>query len=235
LALKAWAEADGEMGRRAEARLFGDDDSGDRPTLELRAPATNGNGQADVAALDNRPDPQAGQLAIYSYAMAARLYADAKAEYVGHIQNFPSSRDVFVSHIADTNAFGPLYQGDSDFLDGVLNPSHRADAFKRATAEYMQAREALDVDVFKYYTDEVIAQQVFPRDPTTGERLTRQNIDDERLLPPDQRDDLMKAVLAADADFLKKNGRGDQFSDDRQDYLNYIRRTVCRTAVMEGR
>ncbi|HUB26519.1 MAG TPA: hypothetical protein VL992_13920 [Tepidisphaeraceae bacterium] len=234
LALKAWAEAEGEMGRRAECRLFGDDDSGDRPDLELRAPATNGSGAADLAALDKRPDPAAGQTAIFCYARAARLYRDARAEYVQHIQNFPTSRDIFLSHIADTEAFEPLYQADSDFLDGLMNPDRRADAFKKAIAEYTQARRAIELDVFRFYTDDSVAQQVFPRDPTTGERLTRENIEDEHLLPPEKRDALMKAVVAANAAYAKKYGHADQFADDRQDYMNYIRRTVCRTTVMGG-
>ena len=131
LALKAWGTAEGEAGRRAELRLFGLDDTGDRLTLEVRAPAANPAAPFDPASLTKLPDPAAGVRALNSYGMAARVFRIDHAEYLDHEKLFPRSLDTFASHVDDTIAFEALYQADHDFLAGLLVPTQRELALRK--------------------------------------------------------------------------------------------------------
>jgi len=71
---------------------------------------------------------------------------------------------------------------------------------------------------------------MFPIDPTTGDRYTRKTIDQ---YPTDQRDALLTAILKVDADYLSANHRGDQFYDDRLEYLDHIRRATERLVMLQ--
>jgi hypothetical protein len=228
LGLELWAAEEAMEGRRAELRLFGMDDSGAREDIQLRAPGAGGT--VPASASDNQPDPAAGPRALYHYALASRLYGDASRELAAHIRRFPRSQDTFASHIDDCAGFERLYAADHDFLDGVLHPENRDTAWTSAADQYNRSREAFELDVLRYYTEDQLAAMSFPKNPVTGTRYTRETIGQ---IPADQLDAAMAAVTAASDAYFRTHY--DQYTDDRHDYLSYMARCNARLTTMHRR
>jgi hypothetical protein len=227
LSLEAFGHQEGNDGRRAELRYFGQDDSGDFLDIQLRAPAASGQSPAQLAqALANRPDPGAGPRALYDYALAARVYRDATAELRGHIQLYPNSQDRMASHLDDTLAFAQLYQADHDFLAGLMNAGDKSSAWASAADEYKQAAYQFELTVLRYFVEDDLAAAVYPKD-ARGLRLRRDAVDQ---LPPEQRRPILDAVEAASPDFYKSHPN--DLGDDRSEYVNYINRCLARIRAM---
>lgn len=230
IGLKLWGAQEGLEGRRAELRFFGLSDEGEKEDIEQRAPGAHPHVAGDVAVDGDHPDAAAGTAALYHLEMAARLFRDAREEYVNHLRRYPSSRFVFASHIADTIAFENLYAGDHDFLEYVLDPSDAA-ARLSAIDHYHQARQEIALIILRYFTERVIATAVYPKDPATGQPLLRESID---LIPADQRESLLAAAMAYEDNLVKTRGFFDQYSDDRDEYLRYLYRCVARDSMLGG-
>jgi hypothetical protein len=230
LGLEFWSAQQAEDGRRAELRLFGIDDQGERLSLELRAPGADPSVATGwAAALANRPDPAAGPRALYDYAMAARLAHDERAEFDSDILLFPRSQDEYMSHLDDSAMFEALYSGDHDFLEGVLNPPARTTSWASAAGHYQAARQKVETEILHYYVDDAMAMAVYPIDPGTGQPTRRDNVD---RLTPQAREALIVKVQVAGADFYKTHEN--QEADDRQEYLTYLSRCVSRLRMMGG-
>jgi hypothetical protein len=233
--LKFWGAEEGEEGRRAELRLFGLDDSGERLDLEPRAPGADLQHPLSSAAplpaiFDFRPDPAAGARALESYALASRLYGDSHSELAAHLRRFPRARDTFSSHIDDDAAFTELYKADHDFLAGLLDPAARASDWQSAAREYHEARWNFDLVVLRYWFDDDFVALAYPKDPKTGQAYTRQTIDQVQR---DQLDAVMASVLSAATAYFKNQAHFDDKKTDRDENLVYMRRCAARLRLIE--
>jgi hypothetical protein len=230
MSLQAFGRQEGNDGRRAELRYFGLDDSGDFHDIQLRAPAASDQSPAQLGqSLATRPDSGAGPRALYAYALAARVFRDATAELRGHIQLYPGSQDRMASHLDDTLGFALLYQGDHDFLAGVMTPGDKTSAWAAATDEYQQAAYQFELIILRYFVEDDLAAAVFPKD-SRGLPLRRDAVDQ---LPPAQRRPILDAVEAASGDYYKHHS--DDFEDDRNEYVGYVNRCLARIKGMSAK
>ncbi|MGA2229605.1 MAG: hypothetical protein ABSH22_01655 [Tepidisphaeraceae bacterium] len=228
LALKSWAVEAGDQGRRAELRVFGIDDHGDRDDLECRVPEADPSKAPDTSVLTQRRDPAAGGRALFEYALAVRLNHDAIDEYQAHLLRFPQSRSTFVSHIDDAIMFGDLYQGDEDFLKGVLNSESKASDWASAAEQYGQAVQQLELIVLRYFVDDDMERADYPTLPD-GTRVHRETV---YQLSADQRTELFQKVMADSPAFYKNHY--DQYNQDRGEYIGYLDHCKARLAFIQG-
>jgi len=231
LVLAAWGTEQGDQGRRAEMRLFGQSDQGERMDLEEKVFA------ADVKTAgpklletvpENFPDPAAAPKVLQSYLMAGRLFKDALAEATDHITRFPRSQDVFKSHIDEDRALIGLYDGDYAFADGLLHPDMRKDDWARAADDYVQAQQNEALLILRYFTDEAVIHATFPKNPATGRQYNREDISQ---YPAEDRDALLVKVLQANQGFLTNHM--DEFGDDRTLQMHYLRHAAARLMTMD--
>jgi len=232
LELKFWGEEEAEEGRRAELRLFGMDDSGEKISLQLAEPGADPDHPLSAAhglpaIFLSRSDPPAGDRALRAYADAARYYRDSRAGLQQHIQLFPGELYKFQSHIDDDDGFANMYQADHDFLAGLLDPGQRDVDWATASEHYTTARQTFALIVLRYYVDDDLAAQTFPIDPANGRPRTKQNIDQ---LPPEQYVTLLNKVLAAAKAFY--GSRSNEYQDDRDDNVTYSRHCLGRLMLL---
>jgi hypothetical protein len=226
LQLKFWGVEESETARRAELRLFGIDDTVDKTKLETTLLATDPD-QVPASLPSSFADPAAGPRALEAYAMASRVFRDSAAELQDHLRRFPRNHDTFMSHYDDDLAYSAINAADHDFLDGLLNESRRVKAWSSAADKYNAAQRDFAVIILKYYIQEEIAMNVYPRDPATGKARDRLAIEQ---IPPDQYLPLMEKALKAVTDFSATHV--DEYRSDRDDYLTYVRHAQARLKYM---
>jgi hypothetical protein len=229
---KFWGDEEAEEGRRAELRLFGLDDSGEKVTLESACPGTDTQHpllltQGMPPELSKQPNPAAGDRAIREYALASRLYNESKSGLQTHLLQFPRDYDIYRSHIDDDLALSQLYAADRDFLVGLTDPSRRETAWDSAAKNYTLARENFALIILRYWVDDELAAQVFPPDPATGLPRTRSNIDQ---IPPEQYVATLKAVMDKLDQYNQTHN--DQSADDRDENLRFVRHCAARLRLL---
>jgi hypothetical protein len=231
LVLEAWGTEQADQGRRAECRLFGQNDQGERMDLEQRVfasdPKTAGPALVQTGIPAVFPDPAAAPMVLHSYAMAATLFRDSLAEGDEHVRRFPRSEGVFKSHHDQGVAMENLYAGDDAFWEGLLDPAKRPADWAEATDDYVKAQQGTALLIMRYFTDEEVIRASFPKNPVTGRQYNREDISQ---LPASERDALLVKVLAATEGFLKNHM--DEFSDDRTQQLKYLEHAAARLMTM---
>jgi hypothetical protein len=232
LELKFWGEEEGGEGRRAELRFFGQDDSGERAGLENLAPGTNADhplppGEPLPAALLRQPNPAAGQRALFSYASAARLYGMSHTELLAHVRRYPRDQDMCQSHIDEDEAMSFLYQGDHDYLAGLIDPSARTAMWASAAENYNHSRQDFVLIILRYYVEDNLAGLYFPKDQSTNAPRTHDTIGQ---IPAAQQNAILEQIVTATPDYYLHHPN--EQGDDRSQNLTYLRRCEARLKLL---
>jgi hypothetical protein len=220
LYLKNWARDEWERAIRAELRMRNLAAPADVELHSLEEPVSSVPMNAPIA-----NDP-ARREALYSYQLAANIFARALNEFLVHCKLYPDSAGVYFIHIDDAISGEHVMRADFDFLLAeTARGERRTRLLTEASDEYNAAGNAFALTVLKYYVDEQIVADVFPKDPRTGEQYTRATIGsvDPRLVGQ-----IMAAVKRdverryADPVTHRYNPAADSNLDDRQEYSEYI-------------
>jgi hypothetical protein len=217
--LKLWGQDEWERARRAEIRALGGSSTAISDRIDLEVP--DGQIPLDMKVVN----PTAFDLADYSYGMAARVFADARAEFYRHIQNDPANAFSYFSHIDDTVAMEALMLADKDYLEAMAATGpHREELMRSASDHYTVAMEGFSLVMLKYFVEDRVMNRVAPKDPTTGKPWTKFTIEHA---PPGV---WVTTTIAA----IKETQRiyndpetglpteGDMFQDERREYLDYL-------------
>ena len=223
--LKFWAQDEWEAARRAEVKSLGGTTSKILDPLDLELP--------DGAIPLNLPvlDPPARDLAIYSYDLAARIFADARVEIYHHIQNDPGNAGNYFAHIDDTISMEQLMLADRDYLEAMTATGARRDALiQSANTHYILAEQRLALTVLKYFVEDRVMAKVYPIDPATGKPRTRLTIEQAPASA------YVPTLLAAVRETMRiysdpltgEVAEGDVYQDERNQYLKYVQHCVLR-------
>ena len=171
------------------------------------------------------PDPQrivnadAAKEAVFSYGMAARLAADAKAEYDRHMAD-PQYFDrvtTYRSHVDTVIAMGLLASADREYLRAALLPAddpQRETLLAEAARLYQESIGAYQLMVLKYYITDATAADHY------GEGVNRSNIAQQPRAVQDQVMQRIRQVLA--------NAPPTGAEEDIAEYERYIARATTR-------
>ena len=232
LTLKDWAKDEWERGRRYELGLANIyiPESADPQVLECPT-----EGLTLDQAISNRTNYDA---ALYSYALAARLFRDALVEFQQHIALYKSNSSVYFVHVDDATSGMFLMLADHDYLAAATaTGAERTRLLKTAANEYVAAAQQDALTALKYYVDEQVMRAVYPKDPKTGLQYDRATID---TADPSIYLNLLNTVMIANAHFLadpvthQYSQIRDTYHDDRQPYLDQVARCLTRLHLIEG-
>jgi hypothetical protein len=226
LSLKDWAKDEWERGRRYELRMWGLSVPQSADPVELESPTSD-----DVF---DKPSADATDYnaALYSYALGSRLFHDARGEFLQHMERYKTNASVYFVHVDDTISGEQLMKADHDYLAAAsAKGSERERLLQSAAVAYQNAMLQFAVTVMKYYIDEPVAAEVFPKDPRTGRQYNRANIGtvDPRLILP-----LLNAADEATVRYLtdpvthQYMAARDNYHDDRETYRRYMNRCQSR-------
>jgi len=229
--LELWARDEWDRGRRFELRMVGTPAPAGGDPVELEAPTAAIPTSATIA------DEAARSGADYSYALAARLFADARAEFQRHMNNYRSRAYIYFSHVDDSIAMEQLMLADRDYLAAITaSGTARQAAMQSAVTHYTQARQHFALIILRYWVDEVVQAKVYPKDPATGKPYTQETIasaNPSLYLPT------LNAVLRENARYFADPDTGqysrarDQYGDEREEYLVYVAHCKTRLANLQ--
>jgi hypothetical protein len=226
LTLKQWANDEWERGRRFELDMWGQFVPESDDPIELESPTM------DVAfdkAASNRMDYEA---ALYSYALGERLFKDSLAEYERHILAYKANASVYFVHIDDATSGQEFMAADHDYLAAAdATGEARHQLLQSAAMHYHAAELHYAVTILKYYVDDAVMAQAFPKDPHTHLQFTRATIASS---DPQTWIHTLHDVMAANARYLvdpvthQYLQARDTYADDRKQYLIYVGRCDAR-------
>ncbi|HEY1923355.1 MAG TPA: hypothetical protein VGG44_11450, partial [Tepidisphaeraceae bacterium] len=228
LALKDWAKDEWERGRRYELRMWGLSVPESADPIELESPTSDDAFDKPTA------DKTDFEAAIYSYALGARLFHDAREEFLAHMDRYKTNASVYFVHVDDSISGEQLMNADHDYLAAAsATGPERQRLLESAATSYHGAMLQFAVTIMKYYIDEAVAVQAFPKDPRTGKQYNRANIGelDPRLIMP-----VYRAVQEANNRYVTDPvthqylQARDTYHDDRQSYTLYMNRCQSRLA-----
>jgi len=171
LSLKMWAMEEWERGRRAEMRLLKKTVSGSTEPVELEKPS--------LELLPSTPttDQAAFAVADYSYRTAVQLFADAYNEYDRACKANPGNANTWLVHVDDCVSGHEMMQADLAYIRSFHGTNQeRLSALRDARQHYLQAILDYQMTILKFYTDDTVADKVFPKDPQTGVQYNRVTI-----------------------------------------------------------
>jgi hypothetical protein len=233
LDLKLWGSDEMERGRHYELRMWGHPISTSVDPLALEEP------DASIPLTTASVDDVSRDAALYSYATAARLYHDSRAEYVEHMRRYPGFAATYFAHVDDTRSFEPLMQADHDYLAAMTaTGAQRAALIQSAQQEYLEAGSRFALIVLKYYTEDPVAAKVYPHDPATGKPYLRSTI--ESAANPPLWLATLSNVLQENQRFFADPTTGayqsmrDSHREDREQYLTYFRRCLARSRALQA-
>ena len=230
LAIERWAKDEWERGRRFELHMWG------HPVAAAVDPDELEGLTQSYKFTDAGVDDASRDAALYSYAMAARLWGDAKVETRRHIQAYRAVANAFYSHLDDESANQGMLEGDHDYLAAMAaTGAERDKLIASAEGAYMRGAQGYALIILKYYTDDAIVYRAYPTDPKTGQPYSRMSIDqaDPSILLP-----LYSEVQKANAKFFRDPNTGayqvqrDQFSDLRTEYEKYLNHCKVRLSIL---
>jgi hypothetical protein len=226
LTLKDWANDEWERGRRYELRMWGLSVPESADPIELESPTSDDSFDKPTA---DRTDYDA---ALYSYALSARLFHDAREEFLQHMDRYKTNASVYFVHVDDATSGEQMMKADHDYLAAATAKGPERDRLLRSSATaYQNATLQFAITILRFYTEEAVAIQVFPKDPATGKQFNRANIGevDPRLIMP-----ILAAAHAATIQYTTDPvthqympGR-DTYHDDRENYHQYLNRCQSR-------
>jgi hypothetical protein len=209
LSLKSWAEDEWERACRAELEAFGKPTAGERPALQ--APT------ASIKLTDAPEHKPPIEEAIFEYGRAATISQHSIAEYERHLKNDSVNITTYLSHIDEARAMGFLCGGNRDYLSALNDPARRIELAKSAADLYRAALRQYRIIVLTYYTNDELAQKVYPKDLTRA-TVAQKNLSDEQL------GELIQKVRAALPSDLTTYENGDEL----REMLSYIDRIQQR-------
>ncbi|HEX4056488.1 MAG TPA: hypothetical protein VHX86_19680 [Tepidisphaeraceae bacterium] len=232
LCLKDWANDEWERGRRFELRMWGLYVPESDDPIELEQPTA-------AFPFDRAtPDKADYNAALYSYAMAARLFHDARIEFQQHMKKYEANASVYFIHVDDTLSGEQMMLADHDYLAAAsASGSQRQKLLESAAREYRDAMRRFAVTVLKYYIDEPVMIKMYPKDPRTGEQYNRATIESA---DPSTYLSILQAAKAATARYLtdpvthRYMQERDDYHDDRQQYLTYLDRCANRLSELHA-
>jgi hypothetical protein len=226
LALKDWAKDEWERGRRFELRMRGIYIPEDVDDTELEKPTSQMPYDVSVSDTVDR------DAALYSYAMSARLFHDARIEFRQHMQRYKSNASVYFVHVDDTLSGEQFMQADHDYLAATTaEGAERQKLLHSAAIEYRNAMRRFAVTILKYYIDEPVINQTYPIDPQTHERYNRGTIESA---DPATYLAILHAATVATRNYLTDPvthqyvQARDDYHDDREQYMTYLARSTAR-------
>lgn len=219
--LKGWAEDEWERGRAAEIQAFGGRAPPERLDMEL--PTAQAPPDAKIIA-----DVAAVRQAIYSYDMAVRLAADARAEYAQHMADptYFDRTNLYRSHVDSAVAMARMAAADRDFLKAAILPVDdptREKLLADAAREYQETIGAYQLVILKYYVSDPLAEITFGKD-ADGKPISRANIERQ---PRDVQDRAMENVRR---ELTTSAETGNE--EDVAEYERYIARATARLGVL---
>ncbi|MGD0542591.1 MAG: hypothetical protein ABSB33_13845, partial [Tepidisphaeraceae bacterium] len=231
LTLKDWAKDEWERGRRFELRIWGLNVPQSADPIELERPAAE-------TAFDKPPaDKTDYDAARYSYALASRLFHDARVEFRQHMERYRANAAVYFVHVDDAISGEQLMRADHDYLAAAAAPgSERRQLLQSAALAYQNAMLHYAVTILKYYIDETVALQTYPKDPRTGKQYNRATIesaDPSTYLPTLNAAKQAIVRLTTDPVTHQYMPVRDDYRDDRETYLMYLGRCATRLQVLQ--
>jgi hypothetical protein len=229
--LKLWAQDDWQRGRRAEIKSLGGASGTIAEPLDLEVP----DGQIPLSM--KILNPEAYDLAIYSYGSAARVFADARTEFNRHIHNDPTNAYNYFSHVDDTIAMEHLMLADRDYLEAIgATAERRQQLMKSALERYTVAQEGFALVLLKYFMEDRVAQKVFPIDPATRKPRSRLTI--EQAPPATWVPTAIAAVQETQRIYTDPDTgqliAGDMNQDERHEYLDYLQHCEERIDLLKA-
>jgi hypothetical protein len=229
LTLKDWAHDEWERGRRYELQMWGQFVPESADPIELERPTA-----AD--AFDQpTTDWAAYDAALFSYALSARLFHDALDEFRVHIARYKNFASVYFVHVDDAYSGERLMLADHDYLAAATAAgAERRQLLESSASEYQAAMLHFAITVLKYYMDEPVMAEVYPKDPKTGLQYNRATIE---MSDPNTYMATLQAALDVNARYFadpvthQYSPMRDTYADDRNSYLTYIFR--CQTRLRE--
>ncbi len=241
VSMKIWAEDLWEIGQRGELQAYGYDTA---PSAMQAALAQSGfignlhdpaNERLALELLDaslpiDRPvvDASAIKEALFSYDRAAKLAADAIAEYDRRLSvGLSFNIDNYATHKTSLRAMTDMVQANARYLQAMAAaPDQQAQHLKSARDLYQ--RSAIDwyILIFKYWVEDDVVLRTYPRD-AEGKQYSKATIQnaDPRLFPA-----LYQSVAQATAGRTYKSGQAaeDLHVNEREEYKLYINRAAAR-------
>ncbi|MGD0464796.1 MAG: hypothetical protein ABSB74_20110 [Tepidisphaeraceae bacterium] len=231
LTLKDWAKDEWERGRRFELRMWGLNVPQSADPIELERPtAENAFDQATADKTDY-------EAALYSYALSSRLFQDAREEFQQHMGRYKANASIYFVHVDDAMSGEQLMRADHDYLAAAAaEGSRRRQLLLSAAEAYQNAMLHFALTILKFYIDEPVAIQTYPKDPRTGRQYNRATIesaDPSTYLPT------LSAAKEATTRYLTDPATHqyiaarDDYRDDRETYLIYVSRCATRLQALQ--
>ncbi len=234
LALKNWAEAEWERGRKIEGGLlrvrlytdeeqerdqpFGRDYLDPRAQLEVMTIPLGTVGMPPAPATQPLRADNLDDL-LFSYQRTAELVDAAIEEYERHLRNlaFSVNLSTYQSHMEHLRAIKLVASGDRAYVQGLMVPPgpERQKHFEQAADYYRQSIPQNEFIQLRYFTD--------------GALLREMGVDRETLrdLPVEKLHAIMQQVRAA-----FQSGADDWNREDRMEYERYVNRAEQRLQIM---
>jgi hypothetical protein len=217
--LKKWGEAQWDLARRLELQALGRNIPAERIEMESA-------GQ-DIGLQFQGSNDQLANLkqAIYSLDFAARLWTEADAEYVAHLQLHKSNLQTYQSHRADMAAWSALLTGDQYYLRAMLesDPAKRAELMKTARQNYERAEVRFAFNLLHYYVkNEEVIRNTYPPGVTPNNFATTEYFNEPDKFEPKEALDWLGRTVAA------MQIANDEMPEEAVEYLTYIRRADAR-------
>jgi hypothetical protein len=231
---KLWAKDEWERGRKYEIRMW------DLPPVTSSDdPGVFEGPSATIPPSKQVTDEAARQAAIYSYGLSARLFVDARAEFQHHMKGFPANAPIYFSHVDETYNGEYMMTADLDYLKATAaTGDEQKQLLLTAGEKYTEALDHIIITFLEYYVSDTIAQEAFPVNTSTGQRLTRANIrevtDPGLLLSTWTAVNLQESHDYTDPQTHAYLPANDEFKDDRDEYTQYVGRCVDRLKILQA-
>jgi hypothetical protein len=214
---KMWAEDQAEIADSCVTRAF---------ALKLTPGNVLGNNEtlSRIGLNQAVVDQEGMNGALYNYAFASKLAADAIAEFHRHLSDpaYAGRITLYQAHLDDLAGLTELCAADRDYMAAILATINRPGLVQSAQQHYKRAMIIYQRNVLEHYVeDAVFRDQRFPQ--LYNNRVKVHNV------PDDQVNDLYQR-----ANVILQDLKSEQYSDERRDYTRLITRCTIRLAALEA-
>ncbi len=145
---------------------------------------------------------------------------------------------VYFVHVDDAISGEQLMRADHDYLAAAAAAgSERRQLLQSAAVAYQKALLHFAVTILKYYIDEPVALETYPKAPRTGKQYNRATIesaDPSTYLPTLNAAKQAIVRLTTDPVTHQYTAVRDDYRDDRETYLTYVGRCATRLQVLQS-